>query len=484
MNEELSIIKDGRRYVCVKNPDDFKNMKSNSSYYFDCVNCGTRQFVNYYYPNKFNRVSRMLCWSCGHKASSLENFGVDNPSKASEIKRKKIETCRANFGTDYPSQSAVVQQKCIETSRKNWLTDHPSQSEEVKERTKQTNLQLRGVEWAAQDPEVMDKVRQTNLERYGEDCYMKTKEFQERSRQTCLEKYGELWAIQSDDIKRKRAEKNLEMYGEENPHSYGSESFAADMVAKYGEVYPYAFGSEKFYKLMNEKYGCKTALQNADIYQQFRQTLFDKYGTYHFPTGKYYCDGQHFDSRYELYYWLFNRLVGKPIIRDPFRGTLGIPYEYEGVVHSYYPDFMVEDKLIEIKGTQFFENSDPTQKMINIYDRTLDGLFEAKHQCMISNGVIILTNKSKEFKSIVKYVDNYLSQYGLTVETYNTITRSMLSNYFIPMNFFINSITPFDKSVNGNFVEILSFGDFTYKINRFNAVSPYDMVLMQKSQIN
>lgn len=476
MNEELDIIKDGRRYVYVKNLEDFKNMKSNSSYYFDCAKCGTRQFVNHYYPNKFDRISRMLCWSCGHKASSLKNYGVDNPSKAPEIKQKKIETCRANFGTDHPSQSEIVQRKCLETSRKNWGTNHPSQSDKVKERAKQTNLLTRGVEWAAQDPEVIEKIKQTNIEKYGEDSYMKTKEFQERSRQICLERYGELWAIQSDEVKRKRSEKNLEKYGEENPHSYGSKSFAEDMVAKYGEVYPYAFGSENFYNLMEERYGCKTALQNTDIYQQFRQTLFNKYGMYHFPTGRYYCDGQHFDSKYELYYWMFNRLIGKPIVRDPFRGTSGIFYKYKGIVHSYYPDFMVEDKLIEIKGTQFFENGDPTQKMINVYDRSQDGLFEAKHQCMISNDVIILTNKSPEFKHIVEYVDNYLKQYGLTIEVYNTFTRSTLSNYFIPMNFFINAITPFNTCVNGiNSVDTAKYKDFSYKINRANAVSPYDM---------
>lgn len=39
--------------------------------------------------------------------------------------------------------------------------------------------------------------------------------------------------------------------------------------------------------------------------------------------------------------------------------------------------------MIEIKGEQFFENN----KMINPFDRTQDELYEAKHQCGLSNGV-------------------------------------------------------------------------------------------------
>lgn len=47
---------------------------------------------------------------------------------------------------------------------------------------------------------------------------------------------------------------------------------------------------------------------------------------------------------------------------------------------------LIDGQLYEIKGNQFFEGD----KMINPYDRGQDGLYEAKHQCMLNNGVIIL----------------------------------------------------------------------------------------------
>ena len=42
--------------------------------------------------------------------------------------------------------------------------------------------------------------------------------------------------------------------------------------------------------------------------------------------------------------------------------------------------------MYEVKGDQFFEGD----KMINQFDRSQDGLFEMKHQCMIENNVVIL----------------------------------------------------------------------------------------------
>ena len=42
--------------------------------------------------------------------------------------------------------------------------------------------------------------------------------------------------------------------------------------------------------------------------------------------------------------------------------------------------------MYEVKGDQFFEGD----KMINPFDRSQDGLFDMKHQCMIENNVVIL----------------------------------------------------------------------------------------------
>ena len=43
-------------------------------------------------------------------------------------------------------------------------------------------------------------------------------------------------------------------------------------------------------------------------------------------------------------------------------------YSCNEIVHKYIPDFMVEGQYVELKGLQFFEDKDPSKKMINPYD--------------------------------------------------------------------------------------------------------------------
>ena len=77
------------------------------------------------------------------------------------------------------------------------------------------------------------------------------------------------------------------------------------------------------------------------------------------------------------------------------------------------PDFIVEGTIIEIKGDHFFKEDGTMQ---NPFDHSLDGLYEAKHQCMIANNVKIL--KSNEYQKIECYIENiygknYLKQFKI-----------------------------------------------------------------------
>ena len=75
------------------------------------------------------------------------------------------------------------------------------------------------------------------------------------------------------------------------------------------------------------------------------------------------------------------------------------------------PDFIVEGTIIEIKGDHFFKEDGTMQ---NPFDHSLDGLYEAKHQCMLKNDVKII--KVSEMKDILNYIyekygKNYLKQF-------------------------------------------------------------------------
>lgn len=83
-----------------------------------------------------------------------------------------------------------------------------------------------------------------------------------------------------------------------------------------------------------------------------------------------------------------------------YQPTISIPYECEGTHHTYHPDFLVGDRIVEVKGDNFFRINEETGKeeMYLTWKGDLSDeeyewkckVMEAKHQCMIANDVIIL----------------------------------------------------------------------------------------------
>ena len=57
-------------------------------------------------------------------------------------------------------------------------------------------------------------------------------------------------------------------------------------------------------------------------------------------------------------------------------------------MHFYHPDFLIDGKLYEVKGDQFFDGD----RMVCPFDRSKDGLFDSKYKCMVENGVKLLKN--------------------------------------------------------------------------------------------
>jgi hypothetical protein len=76
-----------------------------------------------------------------------------------------------------------------------------------------------------------------------------------------------------------------------------------------------------------------------------------------------------------------------------------LTYIYKNKKHNVLPDFKVENKLYEIKGDHFIKDDGTWQCP---YNHLADDMYEAKHQCLIKNNVIILTSKD-----YVKY-NNYI----------------------------------------------------------------------------
>ena len=175
------------------------------------------------------------------------------------------------------------------------------------------------------------------MKKYGKTNPFQVDEFKKKSKETCLERYGKEYYSQTEKSKERMKITCLERYGKE-----------------------YYSQTEDFTLKKQKKY------QYSDI---------------------------QFDSSWEVKVYQYCKENNIPCEYQP---DITFEYEYDGKKHYYHPDFLINGKLYEVKGEQFFEGD----KMICPYNRNeyKDGLTEAKHQCMIKNGVIIL--RKNDIKNI------------------------------------------------------------------------------------
>lgn len=250
------------------------------------------------------------------------------------------------YGVEHPSQSEEIKQKTIQTNIQRYGVEHPAQCTEIMNKVKETNLKRRGVQFPLQSKEVKDKSMKTIGERYGVDNVMKSKDIQDKSKNTCKEKYGSEYVTQTDWFKEVAQESCISRYG----------------VRNYSQT-------KEFHKKAHRKY-----------------------------TNKKYPEVK-FGSSWE--FKVYNYFIEHGI-KFKYQDITPIQYEYSGEKFYYEPDFQLENgQIIEVKGDHFFRINKSTGKeeMFKPWknkewtDEYYDWLCqkeEAKHQCMLTNKVIIL----------------------------------------------------------------------------------------------
>lgn len=239
----------------------------------------------------------------------------------------------------------------------------------------------------------IEKQKRSFIKHYGVDNNMKSKEGYEEYHKTIVETYGVDNVFQNEDVKNQSKKTRKEKYGDEN---YNNPDKIRETRKNRTEE---QIELEKIrYKNTNrKKYGADCPMKNPEIARKAQKNR---------KFSKYMFDGKYFDSIPELCYYVFCKDNGITLICHPV--DMGIEYfDKNGKRYTYYPDFynVNENRLEEIKGKQFFKERNPSNEMINPFDRGLDEVFEAKHQIMIKNNVNIIT----EYK---KYIDYVKTSYG------------------------------------------------------------------------
>ena len=223
--------------------------------------------------------------------------------------------------------------------------------------------------------------------------------------QTCMKKYGVSNPSCSDEARNKISEKVKESCTEER-----QKKIEESKLKKYGKRS--ITDSEKSMKSRIENNGSLVV------------------------NHKYEYDNLQFHSSWELYYYIYEKeILGNNISR----GNI-FEYEFDGKIHRYECDFIVNDKNVEIKGNQYLDENEelyfPYTKQTKIDSIEKQKQWNAKQKCMEENNVQIISKK--EIDSIIKIVDekytkDYITLFKIDLEfPYPTIKNK--SDYDMAYN--------------------------------------------------
>jgi hypothetical protein len=224
---------------------------------------------------------------------------------------------------------------------------------------------------------------------------------------TMKKKHNIKYALQSEEFVNKAKATRKDKYGDENYNNHEQ----ACKTYKENTGYDYPAANPKVIKQIKETKKKLHSDENWNNREKAEQTCMDKWGVRHqmqVPSiakktrkKNFVYDGIRFDSNFEIKFYKF---LKDNNIEFEYQPELNLPYTLYEEQHTYNPDFKIGEQIIELKGLQFFENKDTNKRMINPYRNKKDtpeiiqyrnDLMEAKHQCMIKNGVKIITKESE-----------------------------------------------------------------------------------------
>ena len=237
------------------------------------------------------------------------------------------------------------------------------------------------------DPKWQEKYKNTMMDRYGVHYTLESKEKRKQALETCEKRYGEKYPIKLDVFKEKVRETCNERYHVDSP-------MQSEVVRKHHA------------ESCRENWGVDNPFQSPIIQKKFKETCRERYGyeyyaqspmSREFHKSRILHDNIWFDSTWEVRVYDFLKDNHIPFEYSP---SISIPYIHDGGTFYYHPDFLANGKVYEVKGEQFFKVDESGHEvMFNPYrdPEWSDGRYawecgkyEAKHQCMLRNNVVIL----------------------------------------------------------------------------------------------
>ena len=345
----------------------------------------------------------------------------ENPDCSNRITKPIISIPQGYF--EFPNRYRYCSIECRCAHDENWKITHsgPQKPETVQKRIA-TNNKLYGGNSPFCSSKIIDKMKSTKEKRYGYSGYNN----REQAEKTCEEKYGVVNVSQIEEVKKKKEDTCLK--------NHGVKSFFHDKNWQ-KQVFMNEFGVDNPMKLKKiqdkakttriEKYGVEWYFQSDEYKSKISITHKNSHkkwilfwnGSNEYKIFKYkeepideYNKWEHnmmFDSKSEITIFVFCALEHHMNIE--YQPNIQFEYECDGKKFIYCPDFLINERLYEFKGEQFFRINESTGKeemympwrSKNISDE--EYIFncrreESKHQCMLNHGVIIL--RENDIKNI------------------------------------------------------------------------------------
>ena len=342
----------------------------------------------------FDMHSFPKCCICGNPLDDPKKFGNIYVGFLKTCSKRCAEQCRQasfkktcidRYGVPhYAMDKHCYEQRCDKMEER-YGVRNVYQLESVKRQAKQTKKERHGDENFVN----VQKGKQTKLQRYGDEHFNN----RQKAKQTFIDHYGV-----DNNMK---SQKGLKEYQDALEKTFGKGIRNVSQIEKV---------KQKKVQTCRKNYGVDYPQQSSIINSKTRKTCLDIYG-YEYALqspdikkvghAKYFFDGIYFDSKHELAYYMWLR---DNSINFEYHPSISLVYEYSGKKHVYQPDFIVDGKLVEVKGDHFFKE-DGT--MICPYNRKIDGLMHAKQQCMENSKVKVL--KTSQCKP---YLDYVIQTYG------------------------------------------------------------------------
>ena len=299
------------------------------------------------------------------KYGSVENF-----------KKCVSNTCKENYNRLSEEEKELLYKKQKQGMLDKYGVDNPMYVEDIK------NKVISQMDYQSN----IEKAKKTIIDTYGSLENFYTDRF-EKIKQSNMEKYGVEFNWQRDDIKEKIKQTSLDKYGMAN----GGGSIESLKKAK---------------DTWNKKYNVDNVFQLQEVKEKSKKTCLEKYGKEYYTQTDAYQQSVHkkylynnirFDSSWELAFYIYCIDNGLDIKRCPDSFTY---ITQDGKEHFYTPDFIVNDKIYEIKGDHLFNESGELGFLGQEKDKE-------KYKIIQENNIILITNRD-----ISKYLDYIANKYG------------------------------------------------------------------------